>query len=161
MPLFNPGYMFIRPGGKCKDIYNDCIAIADHLGRHKATLPKCYVKDTLRDDPVLALAMLKNNCKCIAKPRAGKLLHLPSEKLICAHISQGVLKTERCNGGNLLHFSTNRTRQGLYLQQVMVIGLCERNAKKWKIRLMESEGVLKVLELTCKIRNRLKSLFVK
>lgn len=156
IPIFNPGYLFIRPGNKCEDIYNQCIAIADCLGKYKEELPKCYVKDTLRDDPVLALAMLLNGFKCSAKPKVGKLLHLPSEKLIYAHISQGALKTERCEQGNLLHFSTKRTKQGLYLQQVIVMKLCEKNASQWKIKVMETQGILKILELFCKVRNYLK-----
>ena len=155
IPIFNPGYLFIRPGEKCGAIYKDCIAIADYLGECKENLPKCYVKDTLRDDPVLALAMLKNDCQCIVKPKVGKLLHLPSEKLICAHISRGILKTERCKDGNLLHFSTNRTRQGLYLQQIIVLRLCEKQESKWKIDLAETESVWKILEMFCKIRCRL------
>lgn len=156
IPIFNPGYLFIRSGEKCKDIYKDCIAITEYLEKCKEQLPRCYVRDTLRDDPVLALAMLKNDCKCVAKPKVGKLLHLPSEKLICAHISKGVLKTERCGDGNLLHFSTKRTKQGLYLQQVMVMGLCEKNVAKWKIKLIETQEVMKVLELFCKVRNYMK-----
>jgi hypothetical protein len=158
IPIFNPGYLFIRPGEKCQKLYEDCIIIANYLERNKEKLPKCYVGKTLRDDPVLAVAMQWNDCKCPAKPKLGKLLSLPSEKLVCAHISKGLLKTESCDEGNLLHFSTKRTKQGLYKQQVKVMELCLKDAAKWKINFMESGVVLKILELFCKVRNYLKNL---
>ena len=156
MPIFNPGYLFIRPGEKCKDIYKDCVEIANYLEKYKDELPKCYVKDTLRDDPVLALAMSLNGCKCPERPKVGKLLSLPSERLVCAHISKGILKTESCAEGNLLHFSTKRTKQGLYMQQVKVMELCWDKKPQWIIDLVESKAILKGLEIFCKVRNYLK-----
>ena len=158
IPIFNPGYLFIRPGEKCQNIYEDCIKIANFLEKNKERLPKSYVGKTLRDDPVLAVAMQWNGCKCIAKPKIGKLLHLPSEKLVCAHISKCLLKTELCDEGNLLHFSTKRTKQGLYKQQVKVMELCLVDAAKWKIDFMESVVVLKMLEVFCKVKNYLERL---
>ena len=156
IPVFNPGYLFVRPGNVCKKIYEDCIVIADYLKTQKNTLPKCYVGETLRDDPVLAVAMKYNQCLCPAKPKVGKLLSLPSENLISAHISKGICITESCEDGNLLHFSTKRTRQGLYMQQVLVMELCNENAPKWKISLAESRAALSIFMFYCKVRNYLK-----
>lgn len=164
IPIFNPGYLFIRPGEVCRKIYKDCFRIATCLLENKEglkkkkTLPISFVGDTLRDDPVLSVAMQWNECRCIAKPGVGKLLHFPSEKLICAHISTGELKTESCDEGKLLHFSTKRTRQGLYMQQLTVMKLCLNNAPKWEINIMESNVVLKILGIFCKVRNYVKSI---
>ena len=156
IPIFNPGYLFIRPGEVCKKIYMDCIKVASCLAENKETLPKCYVGNTLRDDPVLAVAMEWNSCKCTAKPKVGKLLSLPSEKLISARISKGILVTERCVDGNLLHFSTKRTRQGLYMQQVMVIELCLKKTPEWLIDVIEGKWGLKFLDVFCKGRNHVR-----
>ncbi len=123
IPIFCPGYLFIRKGEICNKMYDDALKISEYLYKHKEENPKCFVRGTLRDDPVFSCIMVMNDCKCAVKPEVGKCISLTSEKKpISPHISRGVLKYgDRTQNGNLLHFSSSRTKEGVYLHQVFVM----------------------------------------
>ena len=62
VPLFNPGYIFIRKGLKCKKMYEDCLAVAKKITEDKflSVYPPLLCGKNLRDDPIFSIAMGMN-----------------------------------------------------------------------------------------------------
>ena len=133
MPLINPGYLFVRNGQVCRDIYEDMNRMAENLMPHRDTEPRLFSHGRLRDDPILCLGMKKHGCECAAKPSEGKCMSLPSGYTFRKiSLQKGELEVADKNGKvfsdcALLHFSTRRVLEdGLYSNQIAVLDRIEK-----------------------------------
>ncbi len=141
VPLFNPGYIFIRKGQKCHKMYDDCIRISQNIGKDPllGTYPFLLCGKDLRDDPIFNIAMGINGFLCHAKPSTSKCIALPSKYTINKiDIIKGKLDVTDKNGKKfedcaLLHFSTRKAlEEGLYLWQTILVGLKTKNSGLYK-----------------------------
>lgn len=142
VPLFNPGYIFIRKGSECQKMYEDCISVAQRISDDSilGVCPHLLCRGKLRDDPVFSVAMEMNGFICHAKPSASKCIFLPSKYIINKiDIIKGHLDVTDKNGKELkncalLHFSTRKAlEEGLYLWQIKLIDLYKKNNKLYKL----------------------------
>ena len=157
VPIFNPGYMFIRKGEVCRQIYRDAMRLIREITDDPklAQDPKLTCKGSIRDDPVFALAMKLNGCECAEDSLVGKCVSLPSiTKINQISLSRGKLDVVAYashtvqNDCNILHFSSRRTREeGLYAQQVLVLRLLYRHSGTTLVRLAESRPVFLLLDV--------------
>lgn len=161
MPTFTPGFMFIRKGDVCKQIYQDAMQMIDeiHCDPLLAEDIHLHCNKAIRDDPIFFLAMARNGCRCTFDPFVGKCVFLPgTKKIYHISLSKGKLDVfwhRELTDCNLLHFSSRRAREeGLYLQQVLVLDLLCRKRGKAVVRLMESKPVFLLLDLYKKIQTR-------
>ncbi len=154
IPIFCPGYIYIKNGELCQKMFCDAIEIINYLYRDRENNPKCFVKNTLRDDPVFCAIMAKNDCYCAAKPKIGKCINFPAEnKKITARISRGKLNyAGGKKGGNLLHFSSAITKEGLYTHQIFILNAAIN--KKWYAKILDTFPVYCVFIIGSLIRNR-------
>ena len=136
VPLFNPGYIFIRKGLKCKKMYEDCLSIAKRISEDSVLKNSPYLLcgRNLRDDPIFSVAMAVNGFICHSKPRKGKCIFLPSKYTIDKiDIIKGELDVTDKNGNkfkncSLIHFSTRKAmEEGLYLWQKILVELKSKN----------------------------------
>ena len=141
VPLFNPGYIFIRKGSKCQKMYEDCLAVAKKITEDEvlSVYPSMLCGKNLRDDPIFSIAMGMNGFVCHAKPSRSKCIALPSKYTINKiDIIKGVLDVTDKNGKEfkdcaLLHFSTRKAlEEGLYLWQTIVVNLKKKNCFLYK-----------------------------
>ena len=141
VPLFNPGYIFIRKGSKCQKMYEDCFNIAQKISEDPIlnTYAPLLVGGQLRDDPIFSIAMGMNGFVCHAKPDQSKCIALPLKYAIDKiDIIEGKLDVtdkngKECKGCALLHFSTRKAlEEGLYLWQTILIDLNKKNCKLYK-----------------------------
>jgi len=141
VPLFNPGYIFIRKGPKCQKMYDDCLAVAKKITEDEVLgiYPSILCGKNLRDDPIFSVAMGMNEFICHAKPSSSKCIALPSKYTINRiDIIKGVLDVTDKNGKEfkdcaLLHFSTRRAlEEGLYLWQTILVTLKNNNIGFYK-----------------------------
>ncbi len=167
-PLFNPGYFFVRKGGKCEKMYRDCMDISDYimsnpvLKNDEALL--CNGK--LRDDPVLSLAMEVNGFVCNAKPKIGKCISLPSKyRIDTIDFEKGILDVTDKNGKefkdcSILHFSSRKVfEEGLYLWQKNIIRLVSEGRKGMVLKISESKLALLFCNVYMKLKTKFKSIF--
>ena len=141
VPLFNPGYIFIRKGQNCHKMYDDCINIAEKI-KEDFVLGGCsslLCGSNLRDDPIFSIAMGLNGFLCHAKPSTSKCIALPSKYTINKiNIIKGKLDVTDKNGKKyedcaLLHFSTRKAlEEGLYLWQTILVDLKTKNSGLYK-----------------------------
>lgn len=171
MPLFNPGYLFIRKGQAVLKMYDDAMSIIDSImsdeklsgGNGHEADKHLFVNGNLRDDPVFALAMQRSGFRCAQRPKYGKCIALPSVKEIYRiSFSEGKLdvyqnrKYEDCN---ILHFSSKRVNEdGLYLQQILALNLIMKKSNSLLIKIAESRLMFTVLNFYKKIHRRIKEL---
>ncbi len=142
VPLFNPGYIFIRKGPGCEKMYADCISIAQRISGDSLLNNYSHImcNGKLRDDPVFNMAMAINDFVCNEKPSVAKCIALPSTKKINnIDIINGELDTTDKNGKKhvscaLLHFSTRRAlEEGLYLWQTVIVECANKKSSFAKI----------------------------
>lgn len=152
IPIFNPGYFYIRQSTVCKKMYQDALEIADWIAENQIQGGKISLicKGTLRDDPLFSLSMRLNDCVCAAKPSVGKCIFLPRvKKLKIISLLKGeldVVQEREYTRCNLLHFSSRRSREeGLYLQQTTVLKMIYHRAPRVLIRLIASKPVYYIL----------------
>lgn len=157
VPIFNPGYLFIRKGDVSNQVFRDAMQIIKEIEEDPvlAADPQPRCKEMIRDDPVLFIAMAMNGCECSGDPFEGKCISLPAvTKIKKISLSRGKLDatwhkplTDCC----VLHFSSRRVREdGLYAQQKMVLHLIEKGCGKPIIRFAESRPVYYVFSLSKK-----------
>jgi len=142
VPLFNPGYIFIRKGSKSQKMYDDCLMVAKRISEDEVlgVYPSILCGKNLRDDPVFSIAMGINGFVCHAKPKIGKCIFLPSKYYINKiDIIKGELNVTDKNGKEfndcaLLHFSTRKAlEEGLYLWQTIIINLKKKKCLLYKL----------------------------
>lgn len=142
VPLFNPGYVFIRKGHKCQKMFEDCINIVEKIKEDSVLgdYSSLMCGSNLRDDPIFSVAMGINGFLCHAKPSTSKCIALPSKYTINKiDIIKGKLDVTDKNGKKfedcaLLHYSTRKAmEEGLYLWQIILVGLKSRNCGLYKI----------------------------
>lgn len=141
VPLFNPGYIFIRKGSKCRKMYDDCLAVAKRISEDDvlSVYPSLLCENNLRDDPIFSIAMGMNGFICHAKPSRSKCIALPSNTVNKIDIIKGILEVTDKNGKEfkdcaLLHFSTRKAlEEGLYLWQTVLIKFKNNSFKFYEI----------------------------
>lgn len=158
IPIFNPGYMFIRNGEKCSKMYDDCMEICDYLEENKDEQKLVFLNGRLRDDPVLVLGMEINGFKCAIKPRYGKCMAYPSAKKVKADMVSGRLDVDEFTQCNILHFSTNKTRYGLYVCQAKATRLMCKN-KRASAKLIQSKPIYTLISGVLYVKNKLSDKF--
>ena len=141
VPLFNPGYFFIRKGDGCKKMYEDCLRIAEMISSDKTFSDNSHIlcNGKLRDDPILDVSMYINGFICNAVPEKGKCIAVPS-KYTYNKIDaiNGILNVTDKRGKvfencALLHFSTRRAmEEGLYLWQTIIFNLAYKKSNIYK-----------------------------
>ncbi len=147
VPLFNPGYLFVRNGETCRRIYRDAMEIIAQIKKDPKLNQdsELICKGSIRDDPVFFIAMALNGCLCNALPTDGKCVFLPgATKIMTASLSKGRLDADwhgEMTDCSILHFSSRRAREeGLYWQQSIVLDLIYKGAPRPLIRLAESRA---------------------
>lgn len=142
VPLFNPGYIFIRKGSGCKKMYEDCLKVAQRITEDSIlnTYPQLLCGGKLRDDPIFSVAMGINGFICNSVPERSKCIALPSKYTINKiDLIEGGLDVTDKNGRKfddcaLLHFSTRKAlEEGLYLWQTILLYLYNNNCKLYKV----------------------------
>ena len=165
IPLFNPGYIFIRKGSKCKKMYEDCLEIARRISEDPVlnvyTPLLCGGK--LRDDPIFSITMGMNSFICHSVPERSKCIALPSKYTINKiDIIEGGLDVTDKRGKifdncALLHFSTRKAlEEGLYLWQVILMNLYSKNCKMYKV--LNNKKFFFMCEIFRKIKTKIKHL---
>ena len=167
-PLFNPGYFFVRKGGKCEKMYRDCMDISDYIMSNPIlkTDKTLLCNGKLRDDPVLSLAMEVNGFVCNAKPKIGKCISLPSKyRIDTIDFEKGILDVTDKNGKeykdcSILHFSSRKVfEEGLYLWQKNIIRLVSEGRKGLILKISESKLALLFCNVYMKLKTKFKSIF--
>lgn len=141
IPLFNPGYIFIRKGSKCQKMYDDCLEIAKRISEDMilSSYQPLLCGKNLRDDPIFSIGMGMNGFVCHAKPSISKCIALPSNTINKIDIIKGELDVTDKNGKEfkdcaLLHFSTRKAEEeGLYLWQKILVNLKSRNCALYSL----------------------------
>ena len=84
IPVFNPGYLFIRKSPLTEKIYADTAFVAGWLAENRPDDGKIslFTNGMLRDDVVFSMVMKRNGCRCVAHPSVGKCIYYPNTKRI-------------------------------------------------------------------------------
>lgn len=163
VPLFNPGYIFIRRGEKSNKMYNDCLQIAERIKSDKffSAYDSILCNGKLRDDPIFNLGMAINGFICHDKNKNGKCIFVPSKYTINKiDIINGKLDVTDKNGKefndcSLLHFSTRRVmEEGLYPWQCAIMNMYIKYGKVYKV--LDNALIKGVFELYRWFRTRAK-----
>ena len=143
IPVFNPGYLFIRKSPLTEKIYADTAFVAGWLAENRPDDGKIslFTNGMLRDDVVFSMVMKRNGCRCVAHPSVGKCIFYPNK---------------HCN---LLHFSSRRCMdEGLYLQQSMMLNMHQKHCPKWIVKWTGLKATYLKYNFFRKARNRIKEL---
>ncbi len=168
VPLFNPGYIFIRKGSKCTKMYEDCLEIAQKISEDSilGAYAPLLCGGKLRDDPIFSIAMGINGFICHSMPKSSKCIALPSKYTINKiNIIEGKLDVTDKNGKEfndcaLLHFSTRKAlEEGLYLWQTILLDLYNKNCKLYKF--LNNKVVYIMCEIFRKIKTKIKHLIMR
>lgn len=158
IPLFCPGYIFVRKSQICRKIYSDLLRLTDWILKNTIDEnPRLLCGNNLRDDPLYCIAMKLHGCKCVEKPKVGKCINYPRvKKIINISLVQGVLdvvQEREYYDCNILHFSTRRCiEEGLYWHQCAVLKLINKKVSNYIICLLESKCFIKCFQLIKKIK---------
>ena len=124
IPVFNPGYFFVRKSELTQKIYRDTKEVSDWLIQNRPDDGKIalFCNDMLRDDVVFSMVMKLNGCRCVAHPSVGKCIFYPNTKKIRKiSVIKGqldVTQDKEYNDCNILHFSSRRCKEeALYFQE--------------------------------------------
>ena len=156
IPLFCPGYLFVRKGKRCEKMYKDAVDISHYIIAHKDRHPKSFIRGHLLDDPVFFLSMKLNECTCVVEPSIGKCIHYPSFRIRNHHhpvmdFGKGYLEDdEKGSCANLCHFSSKHTQLGKYRQQVAAMN-CYLKGHTMMGRIIETVALERCFEAYWKI----------
>lgn len=148
IPLFCPGYIFVRKSQKCRKMYNDLIELSDWIMNNTIDEnPKLIGGSGLRDDPIFCIAMKINGFVCTEKPSVGKCINYPRVKKIRRiSLAQGkldVIQEQEYIDCNLLHFSTRRCiEDGLYWHQCTILKMINKKISEYIISLFEMKFII-------------------
>ena len=166
IPVFNPGYFFVRKSELTQKIYRDTKEVSDWLIQNRPDDGKIalFCKDMLRDDVVFSMVMKLNGCRCVAHPSVGKCIYYPNTKKIRKiSVIKGqldVTQDKEYNDCNILHFSSRRCKEeGLYLQQSMMLNLHNNHCPRWTIKWTGLRVTYLKYNFFRKVNNRIKELF--
>lgn len=158
IPLFCPGYMFIRKSETCNKIYYDLLELSEWIMKNAIDEnPRLLCGNSLRDDPLFFLAMKLNGCICVEKPSIGKCINFPkTKKILRISMRKGQLDVVQdrvfCDC-NLLHFSTRRcVEEGLYLHQCISIALITNKTPSFLIDVFDFCVFIAVFQLVRRIK---------
>ena len=158
VPLFCPGYFFVRKSEVTRKIYDDIMELSDWIMKNTIEENSRLLNGSnLRDDPLFFIAMKLNGCICTVKPKVGKCINYPRvKKLITISLRRGkldVLQEREYYDCNLLHFSTRRcVEEGLYWHQCVCLRMCVNGTRELIIRVFEKKLFIYVFELIKKIK---------
>lgn len=162
VPLFCPGYMFVRKTEKSKKIFRDLTEIAAWLIENYGDDAKLMANGQLRDDPIFFIAMKLNGCVCPVKPSVGKCISLPRVKKIKkislknAHLD--VIQEREYHDCYLMHFTTRRcVEEGLYWHQSICLRMCGDHYPSFLISVFEKKVFYLLLHFFKKVKYCLKS----
>lgn len=162
IPVFNPGYLFIRKSPLTEKIYADTAYVAGWLAENRPDDGKIslFTKGMLRDDVVFSMVMKRNGCRCVAHPSVGKCIYYPNTKRINKiNVISGeldVVQDKEYKNCNLLHFSSRRCMdEGLYLQQSMMLNMHQKHCPKWIVKWTGLKATYLKYKLFRKARNRI------
>lgn len=153
IPVFCPGYMFVRKTEKVKTIFNDLLEIAEWITENYLdTNPQLLGRGVLRDDPIFFIAMRINNCVCAEKPSIGKCIYLPRvkkiKKISFRSKQLNVIQEKEYDNCNLLHFTTRRcVDEGLYWHQIICLKMCKNSFPIFIIKIFEKKFFYLFLDL--------------
>ena len=163
IPVFNPGYLFIRKSPLTEKIYADTAFVAGWLAENRPDDGKIslFTNGMLRDDVVFSMVMKRNGCRCVAHPSVGKCIFYPNTKKIrkISVIKEqlDVTQDKEYNDCNILHFSSRRCREdALYLQERMAMYMYIHHWPYIVIRWTEAHAVFLKYQFFKKLRRRLK-----
>lgn len=162
VPIFCPGYMFVRKTEKSQKIYRDLTEIAAWLLENCSDQPVLMAGKQLRDDPVFFIAMKLNDCVCPVKPSVGKCIYLPRVKKIKKiSLKDGrldVIQEKEYNDSFLMHFTTRRcVEEGLYWHQTICLKMCDSHYPSFLISVFEKMFFYYILHFLKKGKYYLKS----
>ena len=158
IPLFCPGYIFVRKSQNCIKMYSDLIELSDWILNNTIDEnPKLMGGSGLRDDPLFCIAMKINGFVCTEKPSVGKCVNYPRvKKVLRISLAQGkldVIQEKEYVNCNLLHFSTRRcVEEGLYWHQCIVLNMLNKKVPSFVIRLLESRVFVCFFDLLKKVK---------
>lgn len=156
IPVFCPGYLYVRKGPVCEKIYKDCLDISNYIIANKTRHPKAFIRNKLHDDPVWAIAMELNSCTCVVKPSVGKCINYPSFNRKNHHYPamnflHGYLEDNDANSSaNLCHYSNKHTKLGKYHQQVAAMN-CYLSGHNIIGRIIENQCIEKLFNIFWKM----------
>lgn len=168
IPLFCPGYFFVRKGVVCKKIYQDANSLAQWIIDNGIIYenPRLLSRGSLVDDPIFFIAMRLNNCVCAEKPSKGKCIYLPRvKKIVSISLKKGqldVIQEKKYTECNLLHFTTRRcVEEGLYWHQCTVMNLINKKMPYFIISFFEKKFIITCFQIIKKIKYALVHRFKK
>lgn len=159
IPVFNPGYLFIRKSPLTEKIYADTAFVAGWLVENRPDDGKIslFTKGMLRDDVVFSMVMKRNGCRCVAHPSVGKCIFYPNTKKIRKiSVIKGqldVTQDKEYNDCNILHFSSRRCKEeALYFQEQSALKKYYHNRSMRSVLFFESRLVYCCVYLIKKVR---------
>lgn len=152
IPVFNPGYLFIRKSPLTEKIYADTAFVAGWLAENRPDDGKIslFTKGMLRNDVVFSMVMKRNGCRCVAHPSVGKCIYYPNTKRINKlNVISGelnVVQDKEYKHCNLLHFSSRRClEEGLYLHQSKTLMMANNKTPGLLVRLFNTQIFIVIL----------------
>ena len=163
MPIFNPGYFYFERNENTRKFYNDLIEKSQRFINDERFWGdnKIFVKDKLRDDPVIWLSMKDNNFTCKASLESGGCVYLPSvvqiHKISLRKKELDVQYKSLINFSdcNILHFSSKRLTEGCYKNQIVILKCLTNKRYSCFVPLLETKLMLMLFELFFKGMNRI------
>ena len=158
VPLFCPGYFFVRKTEVTRKIYDDIIELSDWIIKNTIEEnPRLLSRGNLRDDPLFFIAMKLNGCICTVKPSVGKCINYTRvKKFITISLHEGkldVLQEREYYDCNLLHFSTKRcVEEGLYWHQCVCLRMCVSGTWDSIIKIFEKNFFIYFFKLLKKLK---------
>ena len=158
IPVFCPGYIFIRKSETSRKMYYDIVELADWILNNTVNdNPRLLGRYGLRDDPLFFIAMKLNGLECSAKPSVGKCINYPRvKKILRISLAKGeldVVQEKVYLNCNLLHFSTRRCiEEGLYLHQCTILKMIYQKVPFFVIRLFETKFFVFSFKIIKKIK---------
>lgn len=158
IPLFCPGYLFVRKTEMCNKIYRDLLELSDWIMKNTIDEnPRLMCGSSLRDDPLFCIAMKLNGCICSERPKVGKCINYPRvKKFLKISMKKGdldVIQEREYDNCNLLHFSTRKCiEDGLYWHQCTTLKMIINKTPCFIISVFESKFFIALFKLLKKIK---------
>lgn len=159
IPVFNPGYFFVRKSPLTEKCFRDTSIVSKWLinNRPNDGQISLFTKGMLRDDVVFSMVMKLNGCRCVAHPSVGKCIYYPNTKKITKiNVIDGmldVLQDREYKNCNLLHFSSRRClEEGLYWHQCLCLSMSTKHYPKNIIKIFERKPFIVCLKIIKKLK---------